>query len=84
MRSGYAIAALEQTPGAIGLHDFKPPQKTALIVGNEVEGLDKDTLNKTGIHLEIPMRGQKESFNVAIAAAIALYELAKGLDKRGA
>lgn len=71
----YEIAALEQAPGAIPLHKFKPPLKTALIVGNEIDGLNPEVLAFCSRVIDIPMRGQKESFNVAAAAAMALYYL---------
>ena len=73
--SAYSIVALEQTDKAVSLDEFEPQGDIALVVGNEVQGLDKLALKQIGRHLKIPMRGQKESFNVAIAAAIVLYEL---------
>lgn len=75
LEAGYTIAALEQTPKAVKLSDFDSRQKVALLVGNEVSGLDKDILKLAHVHLQIPMQGRKESFNVAVAAAIALYHL---------
>ncbi len=72
---GYMVAALEQTDTAESLGDFKPPDKIALLLGNEVEGIDTKTLELVDKHLEIPMLGKKESFNVAAAAAMALYRL---------
>jgi tRNA G18 (ribose-2'-O)-methylase SpoU len=72
---GYYIVALEQTVGSTSLSDFKQPDKIALIVGSEVTGLDKEVLDFSDACIEIPMRGKKESFNVSIAAAIALYHL---------
>jgi tRNA G18 (ribose-2'-O)-methylase SpoU len=72
---GYLIAALEQTDSAIDLSKFEPPPKVALVVGNEVDGLDRHTLESAKIHLKIPMLGSKESFNVSVAGAMALYHL---------
>lgn len=72
---GYAIAALEQTDDAKLLPRFHPPTKTALIVGREVEGVEPEVLERSDICLEIPMFGKKESYNVAQAAAMALYHL---------
>jgi 23S rRNA (guanosine2251-2'-O)-methyltransferase len=71
----FTIAALEQAPGAIKLPDFKPPDKLAIIVGREVEGIEPEILELCDVMLEIPMLGRKESFNVAQAAAMALYHL---------
>jgi tRNA G18 (ribose-2'-O)-methylase SpoU len=72
---GFIIAALEQTETAESLNSYSPPDKIALIVGNEVSGIDEKSLKLAGTHLMIPMLGQKESFNVAAAAAMALYHL---------
>jgi len=70
---GFTIAALEQAEGSLSLPDFKPPDKLALIVGREVEGIESAVLDSCDLILEIPMSGHKESFNVAQAAAMALY-----------
>lgn len=70
---GYTIAAVEQSHTSVPLPDFKPPQKIALIVGREVEGVEPEVLAVCDQLLEIPMFGKKESFNVVQAAAMALY-----------
>lgn len=72
---GYEVAALEQTKRAMNLDKFRPPPKIVLVVGNEVNGLEPVLTNRVAIHLQIPMRGKKESFNVSVAAAIAIYYL---------
>lgn len=72
-RSGYKLAALEQSDKANSLTDFQPPERLALIVGNEVSGLKADIIEQCDIVLEIPMLGKKESYNVVQAAAMALY-----------
>jgi 23S rRNA (guanosine2251-2'-O)-methyltransferase len=77
---GYTVAVLEQTPEAIELSQSESAEKIVLVVGNEISGVDGSILEAADVHLQIPMRGQKESFNVAVAAAIALYHLT-GVDK---
>lgn len=72
---GFSIAALEQTPDSTELQTYKPPERVALIVGREVEGIEPEILKLVDITLEIPMVGKKESFNVSVAAAMALYHL---------
>jgi 23S rRNA (guanosine2251-2'-O)-methyltransferase len=72
-KDGYNITALEQAPGSTKLPAFNPPQKIALIVGREVEGIEPEILELCDDILEIPMFGKKESFNVVQAAAMALY-----------
>ena len=71
----YKLVALEQTDEAIELRQLKPVGKVALIVGSEVGGLEKSVLDLCDTHVQIPMSGKKESFNVSVAAAIALYHL---------
>lgn len=72
-KGGFAVAAIEQAPQSVKLSDFQPPQKLALIVGREVEGIEPEILDLCDTILEIPMFGKKESFNVVQAAAMALY-----------
>jgi len=48
-----------------------------LILGEEVNGVSPEILAMTDSVLEIPMVGQKESFNVSVAAGIAIWELLK-------
>jgi tRNA G18 (ribose-2'-O)-methylase SpoU len=71
--NGFLIAGLEQHEGSASLHGFKPPDKIALLVGREVEGIEKEVLERCDEIVEIPMLGKKESFNVVQAAAMALY-----------
>ena len=75
---GFTVAALEQAPNATKLPDFQPPAKLALVVGREVEGIELEILAVCDHILEIPMFGRKESFNVASAAAMALYQIRFG------
>ena len=49
----------------------------ALIVGNEVKGVRASLLKRADQVVHIPMRGEKESLNVAVAAGIAVYEILK-------
>lgn len=75
-RNAVEVAALEQTPHSILLNDYHPTGATALIVGNEVDGIPDEILSASDVAVEIPMRGKKGSLNVSNAAAIALYRLA--------
>lgn len=72
----YRIIALEQAPGSVSLRDYSAPDKVALLLGEEVHGITPDLLAQVDDIVEIPMQGQKESFNVAVATGIALYALA--------
>ena len=78
------LIALEQYPGSLSPESCLQKINTEyegrpvyLIVGNEVHGVADDLLANVDIVMEIPMKGTKESLNVSIATAIALYELTK-------
>lgn len=70
---GFVIAAIEQATNSVPLPEFHAPDKLAIILGREVEGMEPEVLAQANTVLEIPMFGQKESFNVVQAAAMALY-----------
>jgi 23S rRNA (guanosine2251-2'-O)-methyltransferase len=72
-KDDYTLAAIEQAPTAILLPEFHKPQKIALLVGREVEGVEPEVLQHMDVVLEIAMFGKKESFNVVQAAAMGLY-----------
>ncbi len=72
---GYTIVGLEQDATSINLQDYHAPDKVALLLGEEVEGITAELLAECDQLIEIPMVGQKESFNVSVAAGIALYHL---------
>ena len=73
--AGYRIVALEQAPTSVPLREYRPPAKLALLLGEEVHGITAELLAQVDDIVEIPMHGQKESFNVSVAAGIALYAL---------
>lgn len=72
---GFVVAAIEQSQNSIKIQNYSPPDKIAVVLGNEVSGISSDTLALCDVILEVPMFGQKESFNVSVAAAISLYAL---------
>ncbi len=73
-KHGYRLVALEQSLDSTLLHTYHAPDKIALLLGEEVDGISPDLLTKCDDTVEIPMRGEKESFNVSVAAALALYQ----------
>lgn len=73
--SGYRIVGLEQDTRAIPLPEYNPPKKIALLLGEEVHGLTTELKQVCDDLIEIPMFGQKESYNVSVACGIALYQL---------
>lgn len=73
----FKIIALEQTSNSTNLKNFRTSelQNFAMVVGNEVDGVSKESLDASDEMVEIPMRGKKESLNVAVATGIALFVL---------
>ena len=76
---GFRMVGLEQTTNSQSLHAYQFQRKTALVLGNERTGLDDETLKLLNDTVEIPVYGLPHSFNVATAAAIALYEYCRQL-----
>ena len=76
--AGFTIVGLEQDERSVLLPDYRPPEKIALLLGEEVEGISSGLRDECDTLVEIPMKGQKESFNVSVAAGIALYALVTG------
>ena len=75
---GYRIVALEQAANSISLPEYRAPGKVALLLGEEVHGVPAELLAQADDIVEIPMFGQKESFNVSVACGVALYGLRCG------
>jgi 23S rRNA (guanosine2251-2'-O)-methyltransferase len=73
--SGVAIVALEQSRRSIPPSQLTSDLPIALLLGSEVDGVDPKLLERCTQIIEIPMKGSKESFNVSVAAGIALYAL---------
>jgi len=72
----YRIVGLEQDKKSILLPNYQPKyKKIAVLLGEEVSGINKELLKMCDDIIEIPMFGQKESFNVSVATGIVLYHL---------
>ncbi len=69
------IAALQDDPRAQALHAGDLRGALALIVGSEGEGVSRLLRDRADFLLKLPMRGQIESLNAAVAGAVALYEI---------
>jgi 23S rRNA (guanosine2251-2'-O)-methyltransferase len=73
---GYQLWPVEQTDHAVLLDDFRLDDSgpVALILGNEMRGVQPDVLKRCKTSLEIPQAGIKHSLNVATTAGIVLWE----------
>ncbi len=77
------LCALEGTPIVVADMDgenaftFTPPKKFALVIGNEANGVSKETFEKASHTVKIPMVETQESLNAAVSAGILAYLLKK-------
>jgi tRNA G18 (ribose-2'-O)-methylase SpoU len=71
----FEIVALEQDTTSLDYKEYVPKEKFALVLGNEPNGIEKSILEQMDTILEIPMKGEKESLNVSVAAGIAMYRI---------
>ena len=78
---GYKIYGTSPLPGSISIHDLEPKEKIALVFGNEHDGISAEVQENVDGLVHIPMLGFTESFNISVAASIALYELVKKVEK---
>ena len=76
---GWRVYGLEEDVRALDISHVESVidrvQRMVLIIGNEVTGVDPELLDLCDRVFYIPMRGEKRSFNVAIAFSIAAYAL---------
>jgi len=78
---GNIICSLEQVEDSTSLLDFQPLKDTryAIVLGNEVKGVQQKIINMSDVCIEIPQFGTKHSFNVSVSAGIVLWEVFKKL-----
>ena len=71
------IVALEQSKKSILYTKFRPKFPLALVIGHEVKGISKKTLDMADNVIHLPMYGTKESLNVSVAFGITGYYIKK-------
>lgn len=77
--AGYVVLAVEQAEGSISMDEFIPDSrcKYAVVLGNEVKGVQQSVVDAADACLELPQFGTKHSLNVSVAAGIVIWEMAK-------
>jgi len=78
-RNEYKVFAVEQVTDSISLEKIHhlPFEKIAFIFGNEVSGVEHETISLCDGCVEIPQFGMKHSLNISVAAGIVLWEAVK-------
>lgn len=78
-KEAITVIALEQSSESVLLQNFKakPGVQYAIVVGNEVDGVHPDVIQRANMCVEIPQLGKKKSLNVAVASGIICWEILK-------
>ncbi len=79
--SGYTVFAVEQVENSILLPDLKldKSKKYAVVLGNEVKGVQQSVVDKCHQSIEIPQFGTKHSLNVSVTAGLIIWDFFKQL-----
>ena len=80
-KEGVKVYAIEQVEHAVFLQDFhvEKTKKYALVLGNEVFGVNQNAVSTCDGTIEIPQLGTKHSLNIAVSAGIVVWDLFKKL-----
>ncbi|MCS7279330.1 MAG: RNA methyltransferase [Thermodesulfobacteriaceae bacterium] len=83
-KEGYQIGVLEITNQSLPIQSLSYNSfPLALVLGNEVTGVEERILREADFTLEIPLYGEKESLNVAVAFGVAIFLLIEKLRNHG-
>lgn len=74
---GYKVFSIEQAVGSTMLNDLQlnKGEKIAVVLGNEVKGVQQEVINQSDLCLEIPQYGTKHSLNVSVTSGIVIWDL---------
>ncbi|WP_353165165.1 RNA methyltransferase [Empedobacter brevis] len=82
-KDNYQIITIEQTEGSVLLNEFEVDhnQKYAIVMGNEVDGVQQSIIDQCDTCIEIPQSGTKHSLNVSVCTGIILWKWYEGFMK---
>ncbi|PWG05865.1 RNA methyltransferase [Polaribacter aquimarinus] len=71
------VLAIEQAENSTKLNTFFPEknQKYAIVMGNEVKGVQQEVVNASDMCIEIPQLGTKHSLNISVTTGVVLWDL---------
>lgn len=80
-QEGYQVYSIEQAEGSVMLDELTLDrnQKYAIVMGNEVKGVQQEVINHSDGCIEIPQYGTKHSLNVSVTTGIVIWDLFKKL-----
>ena len=76
---GYGVYAIEQVQGSIALQNFTAEEgkRYAVVLGNEVKGVQQQVVDACDGAIEIPQFGTKHSLNVSVTTGMVIWEFAR-------
>ena len=76
-RENIKVLAIEQTENSTKLNTFFPEKskKYAIVMGNEVKGVQQEVVNASDLCIEIPQLGTKHSLNISVTTGVVLWDL---------
>ena len=79
--AGYTVCAVEQAEGSVMLDKLQldKQKKYAIIMGNEVKGVQQEVVDRCDLCVEIPQYGTKHSLNVSVTTGIVIWDFFKQL-----
>jgi tRNA G18 (ribose-2'-O)-methylase SpoU len=79
---GYIVYSIEQAEGSIMLDELEldTTKKYAIVMGNEVKGVQQEVINNSDGCIEIPQYGTKHSLNVSVTTGIVIWDFFKKLN----
>jgi tRNA (guanosine-2'-O-)-methyltransferase len=80
---GCRIAATDLGPGAVPYGEIDYTVPTAIVFGNEKEGLSPETLALADVRVRVPMFGMAQSLNLSVSVGVILYEAVRQRAARG-
>ena len=80
-KEGYIVYSIEQAEGSIMLDrlELDKTKKYAIVMGNEVKGVQQEVIDHSDGCIEIPQYGTKHSLNVSVTTGIVIWDLFKKL-----
>ena len=71
------VLSIEQAENSTMLNDFSPEsnQKYAIVMGNEVKGVQQEVVSASDVCIEIPQLGTKHSLNISVSCGVVLWDL---------
>lgn len=80
-KNGYIVASIEQAENATMLENFpiSKSEKYAIVMGNEVKGVQQEVVSSSNHCIEIPQFGTKHSLNISVTTGIVLWKFLEKL-----